>query len=161
MYVTEKRNYGFEKNSTTYLINMQCWMCNYLAILAEHSISSAMILTVQQNIYGEFFNIYWPVGWRTAPGCSPCICLYCTGVTCSNPGGGTSQYREGFLRLDLVLSLGGERLRDLAARFLSLLRDLERPPLLLDRFLWSRERERRLLSRSLSLSRSERVWGGK
>ena len=27
-----------------------------------------------------------------------CIALYCIGVMCSNPGGGTSQYIEGFLR---------------------------------------------------------------
>lgn len=28
-----------------------------------------------------------------------CIFLYCMGVMCSKPGGGTSQYREGFRRL--------------------------------------------------------------
>ena len=26
----------------------------------------------------------------------PCMALYCIGVTCSNPGGGTSQYLYGF-----------------------------------------------------------------
>lgn len=29
-----------------------------------------------------------------------CIALYCNGVMCSKPGGGTSQYNEGFLLLE-------------------------------------------------------------
>lgn len=67
-----------------------------------------------------------------------CIALYCRGVMCSKPGGGTSQYSEGFLRRD-------------------------RPPLLL---FGERERLRRRLSRgdrerrlSLRRSRSKRVEG--
>ena len=31
-----------------------------------------------------------------------CMLLYCMGVMCSKPGGGTSQYREGFLRAACV-----------------------------------------------------------
>lgn len=39
-----------------------------------------------------------------------CIALYCNGVMCSNPGGGTSQYKE-ILRLRDRLFLFGERER--------------------------------------------------
>merc|ERR1719480_475500 len=79
------------------------------------------------------------------PGIWPlcCMLLYCMGVMCSNPGGGTSQYKLGLrllddflfrsprsrdldlllssLSLSLLLSLSRSRLLDLS---LSLLRDL-------------------------------------
>merc|ERR1719470_702185 len=51
-----------------------------------------------------------------------CMDLYCMGVMCSNPGGGTSQYREG-LRL-LVLGLRSLGDLDLLLSPLSLLRSL-------------------------------------
>lgn len=57
------------------------------------------------------------------------ITLYCKGVMCSKPGGGTSQYSEGFLRrercffeLDLDLLL----LRSLGDLDLRLSRERER-----------------------------------
>lgn len=39
---------------------------------------------------------------------SPCMALYCMGVMCSKPGGGTSQY---FFTLIFFFSRCGERLR--------------------------------------------------
>lgn len=75
---------------------------------------------------------------------------------CSNPGGGTSQYKEALRLLDFpFLTLSLERDRDL---FLSLERDLLSLPVLLDLLLFlerSLERDRLLLSLSRSLSRSE------
>lgn len=40
--------------------------------------------------------------------CLPCMALYCIGVMCSKPGGGTSQY----LRTFFFFSCRGERLRE-------------------------------------------------
>lgn len=93
------------------------------------------------------------------------MALYCRGDICSNPGGGTSQYKEafrlrdfGFFSLDADL----DRLRACFSRLLdrerlSLLRDRDRflRSLDLERFLRSLSLSRFLsLSLSLSLSRS-------
>lgn len=63
---------------------------------------------------------------------------------CSNPGGGTSQYNDGFLRLDLVFG-DLERLRLRSSRLLERCLLRSRRSLSLDR---------RRLSRPLSPSRS-------
>ena len=57
-----------------------------------------------------------------------CMALYCIGVMCSNPGGGTSQYREAFFRRLFLPppSLSLERERDLLRRSRDLDRDLGR-----------------------------------
>lgn len=70
-----------------------------------------------------------------------CIALYCSGVMCSKPGGGTSQYNEGLRLRDRNLRPPErDRLRRRS-------RDLERPPRPRLR-LRSRDRFRRVLPRS-------------
>ena len=76
------------------------------------------------NIIGQLKTVFVqsnPVSFATCgvsgmsvagicPAC--CMLLYCSGVMCSNPGGGTSQYSEGFLRLEyFFFSARGERER--------------------------------------------------
>uniref|UniRef100_A0A224XNQ1 Putative secreted protein n=1 Tax=Panstrongylus lignarius TaxID=156445 RepID=A0A224XNQ1_9HEMI len=81
-----------------------------------------------------------------------CIALYCNGLICSKPGGGTSQYNEGLLLLPLLFFGDLDRLLFLSCLSLLLLRlslDLD---LLL--FLWSLSLSRDLDLRRLSLSRS-------
>lgn len=75
--------------------------------------------------------------------------ITCNGVMCSKPGGGTSQYNDGFLRLELLLFFG-----EVLLLRASLVRSLERDR---ERFLRSLLRDRCLRSlfslspRSLSL----------
>jgi hypothetical protein len=90
-----------------------------------------------------------------------CMLLYCIGVMCSNPGGGTSQYRDGFL-WHTAVDIGTHQMRKSYLRletafapallsFLSLLRlrlrslppDLERSRRFLSR---DRDRDRFFLS---------------
>lgn len=82
-----------------------------------------------------------------------CIALYCNGVMCSKPGGGTSQYNEILRRrercLPLPPPLPGERER------LRLPRERDRLPRLRD---LSRDLCRRVLPRSPTPPRSSRSW---
>lgn len=84
--------------------------------------------TAACGVSATMFAGIWPAA---------CMALYCNGVMCSNPGGGTSQYREGL------------RLRDLLEGDLDLL-------LLFSRRSLDRERERRR-SRDRDLRRRSTV----
>lgn len=88
--------------------------------------------TAACGVSATIFAGIWPAA---------CIALYWRGVMCSNPGGGTSQYREGLRLLDLVFLPLGER-------DLLLLRSLRSLLLDLDLFLSRPSRERDLRRRS-------------
>lgn len=98
-----------------------------------------------------------PPKWGSAhtPGGSlPCMALYCMGVMCSKPGGGTSQY----LRTFFFFSWRGERINPPCSSLAPLVKGLLLRRLSREALRWSRFRRSRLRLRRFRSRLRERLW---
>lgn len=93
-------------------------------------------------------------GRPASPQHLPCMALYCIGVMCSKPGGGTSQY----LRTFFFFSWRGERISPPCSSLAPLVKGLLRRRLSREALRWSRLRRSRLRLRRFRSRLRERLW---